>query len=59
MAEGRGTGRRCPASDARRNAQHRRGDVTLVYGARDEYRNQAVVLKEVLEAEVSGSTPGG
>jgi uncharacterized protein YeaO (DUF488 family) len=27
----------------------RRGPITLVYGARDEARNQAVVLREVLE----------
>ena len=27
----------------------RRGDVTLVYGARDTQHNQAVVLKDVLE----------
>jgi len=27
----------------------RAGDITLVYGARDEQHNQAVVLKEVLE----------
>jgi uncharacterized protein YeaO (DUF488 family) len=32
-----------------------RGDVTLVYGARDERHNQAVVLKEVLEERLGCS----
>lgn len=30
-------------------AQARRGPVTLVYGAKDEAHNQAVVLREVIE----------
>ena len=32
----------------------REGDITLVYGARDEQHNQAVVLKDVLEERLSG-----
>jgi len=31
----------------------RRGDITLVYSARDEEHNQAVVLKEWLEESMS------
>jgi uncharacterized protein YeaO (DUF488 family) len=34
-------------------AQARRGRLTLVYGARDTERNQAVVLKQVLEGSRS------
>ena len=39
----------------------RKGTVTLVYGARDEAHNDAVVLKEVLlgHAETAGSQSGG
>ncbi|MGI9145119.1 MAG: DUF488 domain-containing protein [Chloroflexota bacterium] len=29
-----------------------RGDVALVYGARDEQHNQAVVLKQILEEQL-------
>jgi uncharacterized protein YeaO (DUF488 family) len=31
----------------------RRGDVTLVYGARDEQHNQAMVLKQFLEEQLA------
>jgi len=30
----------------------RQGDVTLVYGARDEQHNQAVVLRQILEEQL-------
>jgi uncharacterized protein YeaO (DUF488 family) len=33
------------------------GDVTLVYGARDERHNQAVVLKEVLDERLGRREP--
>jgi uncharacterized protein YeaO (DUF488 family) len=35
----------------------RRGTVTLVYGARDEQHNQAVVLKQVLDEQLAKQTP--
>ena len=31
-----------------------RGTLTLIYGARDTVRNQAVVLKELIEARMNG-----
>ncbi len=40
--------RRQPDALAQLRALARRGRVTLVFGARDERRNQAVVLKDVL-----------
>jgi uncharacterized protein YeaO (DUF488 family) len=36
----------------------RRGDVTLVYGARDPRHNQAVVLKQVLDEQLAGGPRG-
>ncbi|MDE1968979.1 MAG: DUF488 family protein, partial [Alphaproteobacteria bacterium] len=40
--------RRQPDALAQLRALARRGRVTLVFGARDERRNQAVVLKDLL-----------
>jgi len=36
----------------------RRGDVTLVYGARDPRHNQAVVLKQVLDEQLASGPRG-
>ncbi len=37
----------------------RRGPVTLVYGARDQEHNEAVVLKQVLEEALASGAAGG
>lgn len=43
---------------AQLDALRRRGPLTLVYSARDEAHNQAVVLREVLEARSAHERPG-
>jgi uncharacterized protein YeaO (DUF488 family) len=46
-----------PEALARLVEAARRGPITLVYGARDKQHNEAVVLKEVLDAALAAEPP--